>query len=486
MKRLAVAMSGTVLSVAPCAAVEPSAPPDGLTASALFGAHAVLQSGMPVPVWGRSAPGRRVTVSFAGQTATAECAADGQWKAVLPALAVSTEPRRMTLRDGINELVFEDVLVGEVWLVCGRSNIGFNLEGMLRFSGEKVPAEPEPQLRLLKVSTKDPSERPLDDFETRGWAVSSPATAPGFSAVGWVFGSELQKARGVPVGIVMSSWGGSRATMWIERSFFEAGKKGHVAPNRDARAFEEQSRQYHQATDGQAVAPGVHGPGACFNSHIHPLIPMAMRGVVVFFDGSPAEDIRLLAENWRSMWGLGKFPFIYVQVHRQGGPVETDPNPRHDGARADYVPLLRQIPNSAMVVALDTGVQGERNIHPPNKRPVGERAARAARALAYGEKIVSSGPIFTSLAIDGNRAVVSFDAVGGGLVAKGGPLAGFAVTGDGTTWVWGDAAIDGETVVVTAPGLARITGVRYAFAPSNPPGNLYNKDGLPASPFSAP
>ena len=127
MKRLAVAMSGTVLSVAPCAAVEPSAPPDGLTASALFGAHAVLQSGMPVPVWGRSVPGRRVTVSFAGQTATAECAADGQWKAVLPALAVSTEPRRMTLRDGIGELVFEDILVGEVWLVCGRSNIGFNL-----------------------------------------------------------------------------------------------------------------------------------------------------------------------------------------------------------------------------------------------------------------------------------------------------------------------------------------------------------------------
>ena len=373
-----------------------------LTLNPLFGNHAVLQSGMPVPIWGTAKPGNTVSVAFAGQNVTAKTGTDGKWKAQLASMKVSAEPNKMTIKDGTKEIVLEDVLVGEVWLVCGCSNIGFGLGGMTNGKQECAQAS-QPLLRLFRAGTKDPSPTPLDSFPTKGWVESSPQSAGGFSAVGWVFGSELQKARKVPVGIVMSSWGGSPAYFWIESSVFHASKT-IPAWLREQKPDKLQS-------------------GCCFNSHIHPLIPMAMKGAVIFFDGSSPEEISLLAENWRNLWGQGNFPYIYIQVHRQGGPVEEDPNKLGgDASRAEYVPLLKTIPNSAMVVALDTGVEGEKNIHPPNKRPVGERVALAARALAYGEKIVFSGPIFSSVKTEGNRATITFDHVGGGLEAKGGCL----------------------------------------------------------------
>ena len=456
-----------------------------LTLNPLFGSHAVLQCGMAVPVWGTAKPGDQVSISFAGQNVTARAGADGKWKTQLDPMKVSAEPARMTIKSGSKEIVLEDVLVGEVWLVCGRSNIGFGVGGMTN-GKQEIEKAAQPLLRLFRVGTKDPSPTPLDSFTTKGWTESSPQTAGGFSAVGWVFGSELQKARNVPVGIVMSSWGGSPASFWIESSYLDSHRKGGARTAPVRKPVAPPARQSLTTGTAPAATSPAYLPGCCFNSHIHPLIPMAMKGAVIFFDCSPAEEISMLADNWRKLWGAGNFPYIYIQVHRQGGPVEEDPNKAGgDSSRAEYVPLMKTIPNSAMVVALDTGVEGERNIHPPNKRPVGERVALAARALAYGEKIVYSGPIFSSATMEGNRAIISFDHVGGGLEAKGGPLEGFAGTEDGKTWSWGEAAIRDGKVIVTFPGLKQVKTVRYAFASSNPKGNLYNKEGLPASPFSS-
>jgi sialate O-acetylesterase len=460
--------------------------PQPLTANAVFGSHAVLQCGMPLPVWGTAQPGTTVTVAFAGQTARAITTADGRWRATLSPLNVCATPQTMTIACADATLVYDDILVGEVWLVCGRSNIGFVLSRMLNASNEIARAN-QPLLRLMSVAEKDPSPTPKTEFKRRGWvaAASQGQLAGAFSAVGWIFGAELQKARTVPVGIVISTWGGSRPSLWIERAYYDAHRTGAAKqPNAAQRQFEQQSQAYHKATDGQSAAQLGTTPGACFNSHIHPLIPMAMRGVLIFFDGGEPDDIKLLAQNWRGLWGRGDFPYIYIQVHRQGGPLEMDPNLRADACRSAYVNLLKTIPNSAMVVTLDTGVTGAKDIHPPNKRPVGERAALAARALAYGEKIVASGPLAARVTAQGNKAIVQFDHVGGGLVAKGGPLEGFAASTDGKTWVWATARIVSNTVVVTADGLPRIAAVRYAFAPNNPKGNLYNNEGLPASPFS--
>ncbi len=455
-----------------------------LSVCPLFGDNAVLQSALPVPVWGKARPGSTVTVSFAGQGVSAKTADDGTWKLILEPLKESSTPQEMTLSDGSEAISLKNLLVGDVWLVCGRSNIGFSVSRMTDSEKEKRNAA-QPLLRLFKVTTKGPSQTPVCGIESKGWRDASASSIPDFSAVGWVFGSELQKARKTPIGIVMSSWGGSPANMWIEKSFFDSRKKGHSAASKEQKDFEKESQSFHKAEDGQSSDKIPNKIGACFNSHINPLIPMAMKGAVIFFDGAQADEIALLAENWRGLWKQGDFPFIFIQVHRQGGPVEVEPNAKADSNRSSYLPLLKKIPNSAMVVALDTGVSGESDIHPPNKRPVGERCTLAARSLAYGEKIVCSGPIFKSMKTDGAKAVLSFHCIGGGLEAKDGQLEGFAVSSDGKKWIWGEAKIEGDTVVVSAPSLNSIKAVRYAYAPKNPRGNLYNREGLPASPFSA-
>lgn len=452
----------------------------GLKLSPVFGSHAVLQSGMPVPVWGTASPGSEVTVSFAEQTVKTTAGENGRWKAVLQPLVASSDPQKMIVKDFSGKFVLDDLLVGEVWLVCGRSNIGFSVARMDGAESEQSKAA-QPLVRLMKVGTKDPSDVPLDNFTTKGWFAASPAVISDFSAVGWVFGSELQKARKVPVGIVQSSWGGSPANMWIESPFYESHKTGDTAQSKEQKAFEKESQQYHKTADGETAGKVGNKIGSCFNSHIHPLIPMAMKGAVIFFDGSPADDIRALAQNWRGVWGQGDFPYIFIQVHRQGGPKEEDPNQKSDANRAGYISLLKTIPNSAMAVALDCGVDGEKNIHPPNKRPVGERVALAARALACGEKIVYSGPVFSGVTIKGSKAVLSFEHTGSGLMTKGDSLEGFAVTADGQTWNWGEAVIEGDHVIVTSP--STIKAVRYAWGPNNPKGNLFNREGLPASPF---
>jgi sialate O-acetylesterase len=451
-----------------------------LTVNPLFANHAVLQNGQPVPVWGVAEPSREVSVSFAGQTIRAQAGEDGRWKAVLQPLEISSNPQTMTIESGAQKITLQDLLVGEVWLVCGRSNIGFPVSKMDN-SADELKKAAQPLLRIMAVFTRNPSETPLDDFTSRGWVVSAPGTISGLSAVGWVFGSELQKARQVPVGIVQSSWGGSAATLWIEGSFYAAVKKGASPESPELATLEKESQKYHSVTDGQTTDQVGTAPGICFNSHIHPLIPMAMKGAVVFFDGSPAEDIGMLAQNWRMRWGTGNFPFIFIQVHRHGGPVEDNPSRFADSNRAGYVNLLKSLTNSAVVVALDCGVDGEKNIHPPNKRPVGERAALCARAIGYGEQIVYSGPVFSAVKLNGSTAAISFNHTGGGLTAKGDALEGFTVSSDGRNWSWGKAKIEGDQVIVESP--QSIKAVRYAWGPNNPKGNLYNQEGLPASPF---
>jgi|GEM_PF-4355037 len=270
---------------------------------------------------------------------------------------VSAGPRQLTVESGSAQVVLEDVLVGEVWLVSGRSNIGFSVSRMTNAAEESVRAD-RPMVRLLQVATKDPSLTLQETFTSKGWSPASPQAVKGFSAVGWVFGSELQMACNVPAGIVMSSGGGSQPIMWIEQSACESAR-GRKDPPQSASpqgaAFEKETQAYHKAGDGQSAEKVAGRPGACFNSHILPLIPMAMKGALVFFDGAAADDIALLAANWRNLRGAGDFPFLFVQVHRRCGEVETDPNAKGDSFRSSCIGLLKTIPNSAMVVALAVG-----------------------------------------------------------------------------------------------------------------------------------
>jgi sialate O-acetylesterase len=425
---------------------------------AIFSDHMVLQRDIAVPVWGTSQPGDTVTVTFAGQTKTAKAAKDGTWRVALDPLKASTKPQALAVQSTIDnrKSTIQDVLVGEVWLCSGQSNMAMAVGRAVNAKAESAAAK-LPLIRHIKVARaggggkgkkgkKGPTAAPKD---IRGaWAVCSPQTAGGFSATAFFFGRELHKELKVPVGLINSSVGGTPIEQWT----------------------------------------GPDNAGGLYQSMIAPLVPYAIRGAI-WYQGERnaksnatayAERLPGLIRGWRKVWGQGEFPFYYVQLPNfktpQSKPVEDD------GWVLVQEAMLKTlaVPNTGMAVTIDVG--DAKNIHPTNKQAVGKRLALWALGKTYEKDIVCCGPIYKSAARKGSTIVITFDHVGGGLVAKGGALKGFAIAGADKKFIWADAKIDGETIVVSSPKIKTPAAVRYAWAP-NPKCNLYNKAGLPASPF---
>jgi sialate O-acetylesterase len=612
--------------------------------ASLFCDHAVLQQGMPVPVWGTADDGESVTVTIAGRSAST-VAHQGHWSVRLPALPVGG-PYELTIA-GKNRVVLSDVLVGEVWICGGQSNMERQLglrEGqkpIRQWLAEAASAN-FPQIRHFGVAQKL-SMQP----ETRvagAWVVCTPETAPDFTAVGFFFGRALHQARGVPVGLIHSSWGGTPAESWMSpegiapfkefeadltwlhhygsdveaakaafaktlATWFEANDPGanpaqpwsaahvdtsgwpimklptlweaagmpvfdgvvwfrreveipagwegkavelHLGPVDDqdttwvngqqvgatdswnalrvyriepgllkpgrntiavrvldtggggglwgngepmrlqladdpkATLSIEGDWRYHVAIDFSKqsrpplnLAGNPTAPTVLYNAMIAPLQPYGIRGAIWYqgeSNAGRAKQYRTLfpamVADWRRGWGEGDFPFLYVQI----APYQ-DMNPE---IREAQLLALDRIPNSAMVVTIDVGDAND--IHPSDKRPVGERLALAARARAYHEAIEYSGPLFTTMAVTGNKAVLRFSHVGGGLVANGSTLTGFVVAGADGAFHPARAVIVGDVVEVSAPDVPAPVAVRYAWE-NVPVGNLFNRAGLPASPF---
>lgn len=613
--------------------------------ASLFCDHAVLQQGMPVPVWGAAAEGEQVTVEFAGQHATTT-AHDGRWMVRLAPLAAGG-PHTLTIT-GNNRVVISDVLVGEVWLCSGQSNMARRL-GPQEDQKPLVNWEPAvatadlPQIRHFGVTRKT-AFAPETTVEGQ-WLVCSPSTAPDFTAVGFYFGRAIHQTRGVPVGLIHSSWGGTPAEAWMswaaldEIPDFASARADQALARKDpaaARALYEQRRAdwYARSDPGQkadlpwqqpkidetawgtmnlptawekAGLPDYDGivwfrrefalpdswagkpvdlhlgaiddedttwvnghqvgatsgwnlpriyhvpatllhpgrnvvavrvldtgaggglwgngdplrlvraddpalppisldgswryraaaafttlpaqpsdmvqsasaPNVLFNGMIAPLQPYAMRGVIWYqgeTNSGRARQYRTLfpalIADWRRGWDQGEFPFLFVQIAPHTGMVPE--------IREAQLLAWQHTANTAMAVTLDVG--DEKDIHPANKQPVGERLALAARALAYGEQLEYSGPIYASAEFKAGRAVLHFTHIGGGLVAPGGELQGFTLAGSDKVFHPATAAIIGDTIEVSADGVAEPVAVRYAWA-NFAQGNLFNRAGLPASPF---
>lgn len=611
----------------------------------LFCDHAVLQQGVPIPVWGTADAGEKVTVTLAGATASA-VARDGKWSVRLPALPAGG-PHVLTIA-GKNRLELADVLIGEVWVCGGQSNMERQLglragqKPIRNWEAEAAGAN-FPQIRHFGVAQHLALD-PQTHVDGK-WLVCTPQTAPEFTAVGFFFGRALHLARGTPIGLIHSSWGGTPAEAWTSREgmarlpsmadalarldrtrqdpagarrefegnlahWFEVNDPGsRVSPSWHAEtldttawpvmrlpAFWEASalpnfdgvvwfrrevdvpaawsghgvelhlgaiddvdhtwvngrfigstalwttpRVYRLPADllkpgrnvlavrvldtggggglwggsdsmrltraddpaqsislegewryqasvtlrnvppppvDPSIASGT--PTVLYNGMIAPLLPYAIRGVIWYQGEANAGEAQLyrkifpnLVADWRRAWGQGNFPFLYVQI----APFKSMPPEIREAQRLS----LGTIPNSAMAVTIDVGDAND--IHPTDKKPVGERLALAARALAYGEKIEYSGPLLESFRAEGKRAVLKFSHVGGGLVAKEGELKGFALAGADHVFHAAHAEIVGDTIEVTAPEVSLPTAVRYAWA-DVPEGNLYNRAGLPASPFA--
>ena len=468
-----ILVSGVVgLLAVGCAA--PAAPATGVRLPAIVSSNMVLQAGAPVPIWGWGGTGGQVTVSVAGQSKSAIVAADGRWKVVLDRLAASDKPVKVTVK-GANEIVLDNVLIGEVWAGSGQSNMQWGVGGSANGKAD-VAAANYPKMRLFLVPTIV-SPTPSDDVNGR-WVECSPATAGEFSAALYYFGRHLHEELKTPVGLIASSWGGTLIEPWIPL----AGLEGAA----ELKALADQAKSAPaQAGPGHPVSNQA--PTVLFNAMIHPIVPFAIRGVIWYQGESNvmqgdgllyARKMQALIQGWRKAWGQGEFPFLFVQLAPFTGYREGE-LPKVWEAQVESL----KIANTGMVVTTD--IAGDVNdIHPQDKQSVGKRLALWALAKTYDRKgIVPSGPLYKAMAVEGDKAILSFAYVAEGLKSRDGKdLTEFQIAGENRKFVAAKAVIQGNKVVVSVDGVANPAAVRFGWNKTANP-NLANSAGLPASPF---
>ncbi len=513
---LSCLLPAIVLSCALPATAEVAVPP-------FFSDHMVLQRETQAPIWGTAAPGEVVTVKFRGQEQQATADAAGKWNITFTSLKAGG-PDELTIA-GTNRLVLKDVLVGEVWIGSGQSNMAGAAAGYAKNDEElaKMVAAKHPQIR---------------GFSNRsgGWQVSSPETNGAFSALLFSFAVKLHEELDVPVGMMLGAVGGTPSGAWLTPEALQASEACQAQMAEYAKTYDAQLKDFEtrvlpawqKAADaakasGKTVGrepspPGKPGtargqqPGYLYAAHIQPFVGYGMRGVL-WDQGESGTAIGgvdqytlmgALISGWRKAWNNGQFAFIYVQKPSGGGCAWDPKNPvtakaeafaslpdNQSGAAitgrasqgADYVEnhvRIMNYPNVGMAISSDLGS----GVHPTNKSGYGSRAATVALGMAYDKPGEYYGPIYNSHTIDGNEVHIKFDHVGQGLAMQhGDKLQGFAIAGDDKNFYWADARIDGDTVVVSSPKVAKPAAVRYAWSMNRPWANLFNKDGLPAVTF---
>ena len=497
-----------------------------VTMPKVFGDHMVLQRERSAPVWGWANPGEKITVEFVGQRKETAAGPDGRWEIRLDPMPARNQGEVLRISGtSTNVIELKDVVVGEVWVCSGQSNMQMSL-GSCNVPKDIANAD-LPGLRFLNVVQLFASS-PKQDVKATPWTLCSRQTAARCTAAGFYFGRRLHSELGVPVGLINTSWGGTRIEPWTPMEAFDTIPElaEYIAAFRKDEQIHRQrlpaSIQALEAwlTDARKsiasdaalpvepawpVYPGSRSnrqPAAIYHAMVYPLIPYAIRGAIWYQGegnaGNPGDlyyhKMRALIGGWRRVWAQGDFPFYYVQLANYRNDTKTP-------AGGDSWANLRQcqfkalaITNTGMAVTIDIG--NARNIHPKNKYDVGERLACWALARDYGQtNIVVSGPLYRAMKIEDNRVRLFFDHLGGGLMAgektgrepgreiKNGKLQRFAVAGEDKKWVWADAIIDGDAVLVSSPNVPKPVAVRYAYS-VNPEGcNLYNRAGLPAAPF---
>jgi len=485
----------------------------------VFASHMVLQQEMPLVIWGWAQPNETVTVTLASATAQAQANERGEWKVVLPAMKAGGP---FTLKvTGSSSVEFDDVMIGEVWLCSGQSNMEMGI-GMAHDAQKEIAEANYPGIRLLLV-TKKWAPVPQTNFDGE-WKLCSPQTVAqsgwsGFSAAAYYFGRDLHQKLGVTIGLIDSSWGGTRIEPWTPPEGFAAvpalredyrlvqladpGTPQHqqrlqqvLDETEGWLASARQALAVHAVVPSMPVFPSelqaphdVQNPTALYNGMIYPLVPFAFRGAIWYQGESNlgegrryTERMKALISGWRAVWHEGDFPFYFVQIapYNYGGKPETEALFWEAQAAA-----AQSIPNCGMAVINDIG--NLKDIHPKDKQDVGHRLALLALAKTYGQdSLVCSGPTFKSLDLEGDKLRVNFDHVGGGLASREGqPLDWFEIIdADEGGFVKADARIDGSSVILSAPGVTHPVAMRYAWSMLAEP-HLMNTEGLPAGAFRA-
>lgn len=517
---------------------------DAILPSPLFCDYMVLQRDMAVPVWGTAQPKAEVSITFAGQTKVATVDDSGNWLVKLDPMPASTTPGDMQIRSSAKTVSIKNVLVGEVWLCSGQSNMDAffmwlkNTPGGAPLAKEAKTAN-FPEIRMFEV-TKDVAAKNVVKAVSSArsqWLPCSPNpigsyylknSVDDYTLVGYFFARELYGKLGIPIGIIKSTWGGTPIESWMDRDSLEASESGNKviaewekkvsefdAPKADAEyaailsTWKEKSQSAQAAGKPAPVKPAKpdepakdrHYPAGLFNAMIHPLIPFAIRGVIWYQGETNSGDsyyqtFPTMITAWRKAWGQGDFPFYYVQLPNWRKAQEQPGGTSNWAMIRDAQFKALTLPHTGMAVTIDIGEENE--VHPHNKIDVGHRLALWALAKDYQQDIpVFSGPLFKSAKFSDNKVVLLFDSVGSGLAAgarhdvwtppvlDSSEPERFEICGKDRKWVWGKASITGkDSVEVSSNAVKEPVAVRYAWMDN--PGTvplLYNREGLPASPF---
>ncbi|GEP43356.1 sialate O-acetylesterase [Brevifollis gellanilyticus] len=474
---------------------------------AIFSDHAVLQQGQAVPVWGWADAGTEVSVSIADQSVKATTNAKGQWRADLSKLEAKG-PQTLTITSGSETKTVQDVLIGEVWLGSGQSNMAMTVSRAMNYEKEQAEAK-LPEIRMFVVKSHANTQQ--QERCEGAWVVCSPETVGGFSATAYFFGKEIHRELGVPVGLINSSVGGTPIESWISpevqkasaelKPFFEMGSKADAAFDPvKAKADHEKQLARWRENSKKAKAEGKPAPraprnplvvrerkgnvGGLFNGKIAPLIPYAIRGALWYqgeanSNGEKANfyqhQLPLLVKDWRTRWGY-EFPMAWVQLPNFSAN-------RGEGWMLVREAMLKSVQNvtkSGMAVTLDIGEA--KDIHPKNKQMVGHRLAQWALATVYEKPNASSGPLPVKHEVKGSEIIVTFDHVANGLELKSATTSGFVIAGEDKAWHPAEARVEGNSVILSSKAVPAPLAARYAWA-ELPDVTLWNSAGLPATQF---
>jgi len=472
---------------------------------AIISDNMVLQQETPAGVWGWADPEEKVTVKFAGKTAEAVADEKGKWKVKFEGLAAGA-PGELTIA-GKNTLTLKNVVAGEVWVASGQSNMEFRTAGT-KDAAEEIKVADFPMIRMFTVQ-KNAQASPVEDT-TGKWEVCTPQTVPGFSAVGYFFARRLYQTLKQPIGIIHTSWGGTPAEHWtpkpvlaadpVYKGIFDSWDKAVADYPKAKEKYDQDLASWKELTKTPPAAGQKHppqpreprggtafgGPGCLYNGMIAPILDYTIRGAIWYQGESNASQPDLykklfptMIKTWRLAWKNEEFPFLYVQLanYMQRHEQPTDTN----WARLREAQLeTLDLPHTGMAVIIDVG--DEKDIHPKNKQDVGLRLALWAEATVYYRDQEYSGPLPGGFQIEEGKARLTFRNGQGMKTSDGGKLKGFAIAGEDKKFVWADAEIQGDHIVISSPQVATPVAVRYGWD-DNPECNLINSTGLPASPF---
>lgn len=471
---------------------------------ALVGDNMVLQQNVKVNLWGWASPNEKINISlgWSNETVNVTADAEGNWKLAVSTPNGSEKAYDITI-NASNKILLKNILIGEVWLCSGQSNMFFPVgreEGTWKTGvknyEEEVKNASYSNIRLFTVAL-NAAQKPLEDV-TGNWKLCSPESIKTFSAVAYFFGRDLYQKLNVPIGLISTSWGGTKAEAWTAQHILEEDVAFLPILQEDAKnekIYQEKLEAYYLALTNEKIASSANAPKGqlkkpkkelnktsyvLYNAMLHPLVNYTIKGAIWYQGESNAGKAYLyrslfpaMVKSWRDEWKQGDFPFYYVQITPHKG--------QNAEIREAQLMSLKTIPNSGMVVTTDVG--DAQNIHPIDKQTVGYRLALLARAKTYGEnKLVFSGPIFNTMKIKKQKAQLFFDYANSGLKKTGDVLKEFEIAGEDQIFYPADAKIDGKTIVVSSSKVKEPVAVRFAWK-AVPEPNLFNNENLPASPF---